>query len=324
MAKKLKIYNGASWEDVTFAITPPNTAVTNAFTTNQVIDASTSVAALRVTQRGAGEAFRVEDDTNPDSTPFIINSAGNVGVGTTSLTAATGYASITMDGVNGTLWSAKVNGTETFRIQPTSLATTINQITNLPILFNTNNTERMRIDASGNVQFANQIVSNVATGTAPFAVASTTVVTNLNAAQVAGVPGANLIYGINSSGSQQSSGTQNLQEIAHYKSGFWEIAPGSGWAPTADWYWGTTLAHTSNSPSYNYSAQIAVQNSNKNGIYVRTISNGVAQSWSKILTENAATITGAQTISAWQVRNTYASTSTPSGGNDGDMWATYV
>lgn len=81
MAKKLKIYNGSSWEDVTFAITPPNTAVTNSFTTNQVIDASTSVAALRVTQRGSGEAFRVEDDTNPDSSPFVIDASGHVYAG---------------------------------------------------------------------------------------------------------------------------------------------------------------------------------------------------------------------------------------------------
>jgi hypothetical protein len=81
MAKKLKVYNGSSWEDVTFAITPPSTDVTNAFTTNQVIDASTSVAALRVTQRGTGEAFRVEDSTNPDASPFVITSSGNVGIG---------------------------------------------------------------------------------------------------------------------------------------------------------------------------------------------------------------------------------------------------
>jgi hypothetical protein len=84
MAKKLKVYNGSSWEDVTFAITPPTTNVTNEFSTNQVIDASTSVAALRITQRGSGEAFRVEDSSNPDSSPFIINAAGNVGVGTSS------------------------------------------------------------------------------------------------------------------------------------------------------------------------------------------------------------------------------------------------
>jgi hypothetical protein len=82
MAKKLKIYNGSSWEDVTFAITPPATNVTNSFTTNQVIEASTSAAALRITQTGSGEALRVEDSSNPDSSPFVINASGNVGIGT--------------------------------------------------------------------------------------------------------------------------------------------------------------------------------------------------------------------------------------------------
>jgi hypothetical protein len=82
MAKKLKIYNGATWEDVTFAITPPSTNVTNSFTTNQVIETSTSVAALRITQNGSGEAFRVEDSTNPDSSPFVITADGLLGIGT--------------------------------------------------------------------------------------------------------------------------------------------------------------------------------------------------------------------------------------------------
>jgi hypothetical protein len=39
---------------------------------------------LRVTQTGSGNAFVVEDDTNPDATPFVITSLGNVGVGTTT------------------------------------------------------------------------------------------------------------------------------------------------------------------------------------------------------------------------------------------------
>ena len=45
--------------------------------TNTIVD-----AALRITQRGNGDVIRVEDSDNPDSTPFIINSDGLVGVGT--------------------------------------------------------------------------------------------------------------------------------------------------------------------------------------------------------------------------------------------------
>lgn len=84
MAKKLKVWNGASWEDVTYAISSPAINVTNTFSTNQVIDVNTSVAALRITQNGTGEAFRVEDETNPDSSPFVIDASGNVGIGTSS------------------------------------------------------------------------------------------------------------------------------------------------------------------------------------------------------------------------------------------------
>jgi hypothetical protein len=41
-------------------------------------------AALRVTQLGTGNALLVEDSTNPDSTPFVIDASGNVVVGNTS------------------------------------------------------------------------------------------------------------------------------------------------------------------------------------------------------------------------------------------------
>jgi hypothetical protein len=57
-------------------------AVTNTFTASQVIEVTdNSNAALRVTQLGTGDAFRVEDSTNPDSSPFVINADGNIGIG---------------------------------------------------------------------------------------------------------------------------------------------------------------------------------------------------------------------------------------------------
>jgi hypothetical protein len=143
MAKKLKIYNGASWEDVTFAITPPNTAVTNAFSTNQVIDASTSVAALRVTQRGAGEAFRVEDDTNPDSSPFVINSAGLVGIGTSSPDSALHIAAAGDTTINITK-----NSQSTWYIQALDAGV-------FRLYSGTANVERMRIGATGNLGLGN-------------------------------------------------------------------------------------------------------------------------------------------------------------------------
>lgn len=70
------------------------------------IDVSTATSpALRVTQRGAGNALIVEDSSNPDPTPFIINNSGQVIVGTT--TAANSAVSLTLQ--NGIYANAGAN-----------------------------------------------------------------------------------------------------------------------------------------------------------------------------------------------------------------------
>jgi hypothetical protein len=51
-------------------------------TGNAIISNNSANAALRITQTGAGNALLVEDSTNPDSTPFVIDSAGNTKIGT--------------------------------------------------------------------------------------------------------------------------------------------------------------------------------------------------------------------------------------------------
>ena len=48
-----------------------------------ITNAGTS-SALRITQTGSGNALLVEDETNPDTTPFTITALGRVGIGTTS------------------------------------------------------------------------------------------------------------------------------------------------------------------------------------------------------------------------------------------------
>jgi hypothetical protein len=45
--------------------------------------AASTAPAVAITQTGVGEAFRVEDETSPDATPFVISSAGRVGIGVT-------------------------------------------------------------------------------------------------------------------------------------------------------------------------------------------------------------------------------------------------
>ena len=49
-----------------------------------VVNATTP--ALRITQTGTGDSILVEDAANPDSSPFVVTSAGDVGIGTASPT----------------------------------------------------------------------------------------------------------------------------------------------------------------------------------------------------------------------------------------------
>lgn len=61
------------------------TGVANTFTSNQIISVTDNTnAALRVTQLGTGNAILVEDSTNPDSTPFVIDASGKAIFGNTS------------------------------------------------------------------------------------------------------------------------------------------------------------------------------------------------------------------------------------------------
>ena len=70
------------------ALSAKTMVVTTTSGVNQ-ISANTSTDAFRITQTGSGNAFVVEDSANPDSTPFVIDSSGNVAIGKTSVTSGT-------------------------------------------------------------------------------------------------------------------------------------------------------------------------------------------------------------------------------------------
>ena len=58
----------------------------NFYTQNQTIFSNHNTSpALRITQTGLGNALLVDDDTHPDSTPFVIDNIGSVGIGLSSL-----------------------------------------------------------------------------------------------------------------------------------------------------------------------------------------------------------------------------------------------
>jgi hypothetical protein len=76
---------GSAVSGATTNVTTYGTWTANA---NQIISVTDNTnAALRITQLGTGNAILVEDTTNPDSTPFVVDANGNVGVGTLTPTS---------------------------------------------------------------------------------------------------------------------------------------------------------------------------------------------------------------------------------------------
>jgi len=78
---------------VNYTLTSPTITggtLTDSITQGTVITANSAFDALRITQDGAGNAFVVEDASNPDGSPFVVTANGSVVVGYTSTINAGG------------------------------------------------------------------------------------------------------------------------------------------------------------------------------------------------------------------------------------------
>ena len=111
--------------------------------------------------------------------------------------------------------------------------------------------------------------------------ANTNLVANLNAKFLEGIDLVKFIYGASASGSNSAPVTWSAAHITQYKSGFWDIN-GASWTPDADWWWGVTISHTSNTASYNYCAQLVFRIDGSK-IYTRTIQAGTPGPWKEIV-----------------------------------------
>lgn len=143
----------------------------NGFT--QIID--DALTAFQVSRSGGGDVLRMG-----------ANAAGGGGLVEVVNTGATDYEPLILSGETLDLWAR--TGVLTAAI--------IARVSNLGLMFPTDNTYDIGQSGSSrprDIRAARQLISHVATGTAPLAVTSTTLVTNLNADQVDGINGTDLV-----------------------------------------------------------------------------------------------------------------------------------
>lgn len=95
-----------------------------------------------------------------------IDSSGNVGIGTTSPQAISGYTVLTLNNATqGGAIEFKNNGTSYGRLLQGSSSVILETKQNIPLLFKTNNTERMRIASDGSI-FAYNLSGSASAGAA--------------------------------------------------------------------------------------------------------------------------------------------------------------
>ena len=135
---------------------------------------STGYASLYSQDSGAHTFFTTDSGTAAATATInaklTITNAGNVGIGTSSPTALSGFTSVCANNVTtGAFFEAQQNGTVLTRFGGQSDIAFIDTVANIPFIIKTNSTERVRISATGvvtlvgtNAQLLQQTTNSIA------------------------------------------------------------------------------------------------------------------------------------------------------------------
>jgi hypothetical protein len=123
-------------------ISGPISGVSPALSGNVTIDTDSSNPALKITQIGTGYALRVQDETDPDTTPLVIDNTGKLGVGTLS-------PSELVDISGGNLALTSAGGTLYAKVTPGASLTDIAAAGARALTLTTNSVERIRVTDTG-------------------------------------------------------------------------------------------------------------------------------------------------------------------------------
>ena len=115
------------------------------------LDVNGGVNSFRVKAATTSENDAIATFENNSAIKMIVRGNGNVGIGTTTPTSASGYTSLSLNNSTGALMDFMTNNTLKARLQSDGTTFYFNNLANGPIQIYTNSAERMRIDAGGNV-----------------------------------------------------------------------------------------------------------------------------------------------------------------------------
>lgn len=135
-------------------ISAPISGVSPVLSGNVVINSESSAPALKITQTGTGYAIRVQDDADPDSTPFVVSDTGRVGVGTAA-------PSELVDISGGNLAFTATAGTLYAQITPGATLTDIAASGARALTLSTNSTPRIHVTSGGLVGIGKTPAVNV-------------------------------------------------------------------------------------------------------------------------------------------------------------------
>lgn len=123
-------------------ISAPTTALSPVLSGNVTISTDSAGPALKITQTGTGDVLRVQDSVDPDVTPFIINAAGYVGIGTAAPANA-------LDVVNGTIQVSASTGEARTLIATDSSNSYLTAESDRALVLKTNDTARIYASSAG-------------------------------------------------------------------------------------------------------------------------------------------------------------------------------
>jgi hypothetical protein len=133
-------------------ISAPTSSLSPVLSGNVTIDSNSAGPALKITQTGTGPVLRVQDSVDPDVTPFIIDSTGQVGIGTqspsTALDVNDGVIQLSSSGVSRTTISADASNS------------TINSPSTRGLILSTGGTPRITIASGGGVTFSGAVTAS--------------------------------------------------------------------------------------------------------------------------------------------------------------------